>query len=128
MNTYEINELNRHHAELARIESSRGSERAEGRKDAAERLTDAERVAKSVDWLLNGSYGHGAYLAAHNVLGNPRMNRAAWYAQMVCCLDCSAHREDVRAEYNKLTPAQQDALTRAVEDVIKSWEKEKVTA
>ena len=84
---YELNERGLFNAQIAAVEKSPLPDRKEGEKDFREALEIPGRMAERAEWILNGSYGFGAQLIAREVAANRRMNRAAWFGQVIAALD-----------------------------------------
>jgi hypothetical protein len=103
------------------IERAPLAERKEGQKDFLEAIRRyPEIVAERVGWLLDGQYGMGAMLLAHNVTS--RSNRPAAYCQMIAVLDHNCPRNMAVAAWKKLTKPQQHKLLSLVEGEIEQYE------
>jgi len=111
----------RHHeaalfnADLRRIETAPLADRQAARTEFAAALRDSpELVATRIDWLLNGSYGAGAYHAAQEVAANVRTNRAAWLCQTIAALEWQCPAEFARQAWKTLTPPQKATLAALI--------------
>ena len=111
---YEGAELLAFSRQIKRIADAPLADRQSAARDWRERLSDPETIAVRADWILNGSYGHGAYLHAWHVARNRRMNRAAWFSQMVAALDFNCPADFARREFLRLSKAQQAAVNAAI--------------
>jgi len=102
----------------------------ERQKDAAEffmaMANEPRLVAERVGWLLDGSYGRGAFLKAKQVLLSPRMNRVAALTQMAGALEWRSTPAFTAKAWNKLTPAQKTALQVVVGAEVEQAEREEV--
>lgn len=79
---------------------------------------DADKVARLVGWILNGSYGYGAYQQAWHVVDGTRMNKPAYLVQLIGLMEWGATETQTRAAWKKLDAEQQTYLTSLVERVI----------
>jgi len=104
---YETNERARFNSDLRNVESAPLAHRKEGMKDFAESLTVDFRMAERAEWILNGSYGFGCYLVAKEVAENKRMNRAAWFGQVIAALDHNCPADMARKAFLALPKEQQ---------------------
>jgi hypothetical protein len=95
------------------------------RKEAQQAFYDAiktspERVAERVGWLLEGQYGQGPMLQAHNFTS--RMNRPAAFSQMIAVLDHNCPRRMAVEAWKKLSKPQQAKLQRLIEAEIEQYD------
>lgn len=81
---------------------------------------DPALVAERVSWLLDGSYGQGAYIQANEVARNKRMNRVAWLTQVTGALEWGSPFRMTAAAWHKLTPEQKRRLDAAVSRVLEA--------
>lgn len=121
--TYEANERKLFLAQIREVEN------APLDKDSAAELADTlatnpELIAQRITWMLDGSYGKGAYDAAHDVANNRRMNRNAWMVQTITALEWNVKSSKVRAIWKKLTPLQQRSINFAVTDAVSGRNRE----
>jgi hypothetical protein len=79
-----------------------------------------EIIAERVSWLLEGQYGMGPMLQAHNV--TKRMNRPAAYCQIIAVLDHNCPRVMAVAAWKKLTAKEQTKLQQLVETAIEVFD------
>ena len=85
---YERREVEDFRRQVAAVDKLPLSERKENAREFQETLqNDPALVAERVGWLLNGSYGRGAYTQAMQVTTSPRMNQSAWLVQTVAALE-----------------------------------------
>lgn len=121
---YETREITLFHNELQKVDRLPLADR---KANAAEFLDALRRspdvVGERIAWVLNGSYGQGAYLQARDIVQNrPRMNREAWLVQVVGALEWSVPARAVAAAWKKLTPAEKkrldDHIQRAIRDAL----------
>jgi hypothetical protein len=120
MDRYQMNEIRRAQRELERVEKLPLYERQQARNSYHGYIqSQPDRIADEVDHILSGNYGHGFYLMAWRALDeSPRMNHPALFGQWVAnrCWGCSA--SFARQAYNKLSKEEQQALNKAIVDVI----------
>lgn len=122
---YERRELVSAHKKLVDLRREPLADRKEAQASFLETMrTDPELVAERIDWLLNGSYGHGEKQVAMRVLRNPRMNRAASLTQLIGAFEWRSPEDMSRAAWNKLSASEKTALDRAVQGAIKRAESE----
>jgi hypothetical protein len=121
VDTYKQDEIARHHAQCERTRREFG--KSEYHKDEWLKAmsSDPELVAERVGWVLNGSYGYGAYLLSGEVARNKRMNRPANLVQMAGILEWLQPEETTRKIWNSMDKAQQDALNHAVNAEINAF-------
>ena len=110
---YETTERNAFRHQLIRIESLPLNERREGASDFAQSLSP-ERMAERADWILNGSYGFGCQLVAKEIAASPRMNRAAWFGQVIAALDHNCPAAMARKAFLSLPTDKQDEINKAI--------------
>jgi hypothetical protein len=79
-----------------------------------------EIIAERVLWLLEGQYGQGAMLLAHNITA--RSNRPAAYCQMIAVLDHNCPRRMAAEAWKKLTSKEQAKLERLLETTIEEFD------
>ncbi len=117
---YERNELDKAIAQEKRVEKAPLQER----KEAAAEFFDAmknnpERVAQSLDMLIDGNYGKGAQMRAEQILGSPRMNRNAALTHMIGIYEWMSPGRMSVAGWKKLSPAEKKKLDEVVGKVIR---------
>ena len=98
---------------------SRRADAADFREQLA---ADPALVAERIGWLLNGSYGYGAMVAAKGVLSRKRMNRVAWLVQTVGALEWRCPRAASVKAWKSLSPSEKRKLAVAVKRAIKAGE------
>lgn len=106
------------------VEKAPLADRKEAAKEWGEALRDPKLIKDRMGWLINGSYGHGYYAKALQVLEAPRMNRVAALAQYLAAAEWRCPAAMARDQWKKLTPEQQRAVDSAVAEEIKDWETE----
>ena len=72
-------------------------------------------------WLLQGAYGFGSYQAAHDVARNKRVNRAAWFGQMIAALDHHCPPASAAAVFVSLPCDRQERINAAITTAIEEW-------
>ncbi len=115
---YEYQERIRLNKQIRYIESAPIAERREARQDWTEAMKDPANVANRIDWLLDGSYGYGSYIVAREVLTRTRMNRVAFFAQLLAALEYRCPANFARAAWNRLSENEQKAVNAAIGAVI----------
>lgn len=120
---HEINEITRYLREVAEIEKAPMHERKEAAAEFYEAMAhDPALVAERVGWLLDGNYGQGSYLKAHQVMAqSKRANKIASLTQMTAVMEWRCPFRMAAAAWKKLTPAQKAALDRAVQTAMDDW-------
>ena len=118
---YEAEEKKRLQAQIQCVENAPLRERREHAARFAEAIKeDMSTVAERCGWLLNGSYGFGAYQNAHEALKHPRMNHCAIIMSLTAALEWATADRDAKKIYNALSPAQQKRLNSLILAEIKS--------
>lgn len=112
---YEQREASEHYQRMQEVEKAPLSERLEAYQEFAKALADdPETVAERVGWVLNGSYGKGAYDKAWDIAKSPRMNRVAALTQMAAALEWSCTGVYARKAWTRLTQEQKDKVDKLV--------------
>jgi hypothetical protein len=120
---YERNERTRYYNERAQLARAPLADRQDGRDRYLADLRDnPEIIGERVAWLLDGSYGKGAYDVAREIADNPRMNRAAALGQMIAGCEWMATDALARDAWSRITGAQQRKVTDAINRAIKQYE------
>lgn len=120
MNAYELNEVTRFIKQINEIERAPLAERKEGASDyhAAMRNEPAQ-VATLIGYLLDGSYGQGAYLKAWECI-HSRMNKPAYLSQVIAALEYRCPADMARKMWHALTPEEKTALDHAIQTTLKT--------
>ena len=117
---YELREVQEFQRQIAAVEKLPLSERKENAREFAKALhRHPELVAERVGWLLNGSYGRGAYTKAMQVARSPRMNQGAWLVQTVAALEWSVPPRMTAQAWHTLSATQRTNLERLVKREIR---------
>lgn len=113
---YHMRELSNLSARLAEIEHAPLADRREAYTNFAETARDNPHVIPNrVGWLLNGSYGYGAYFRAWQIAtASKRTNKAAQLCQLIAAVEWGCTAADCRKAYKALSADQQRALTDAI--------------
>ena len=77
-----------------------------------------EIVAERIEWMIEGCYGHGAYLICQDILKRTRMNRIAMLSQMIAGLEWHCSALESRKAYLTLTKAGQARIDKAIQAII----------
>jgi len=121
---YETKERIIFNRELEVIESAPLHERREAREALTFYLNEHPAVVtERIGWLLNGSYGAGAAMAAENIL-NSRANKRAWLLQTIAILEWHCPRRFAGQVWNKLTADQQDKINAMIDAEIANYQEE----
>lgn len=120
---YENREAREFQRQLSEAEKN-PDKRADAERFREALASDPALVAERVGWLIAGNYGYGAMQAAKRVLGQKRMNRAAWLVQVTGAVEWSVPPRLVAAAWKKLSGPQKEALVRAVEREVRLSEEE----
>ena len=94
------------------------SERKEAQSDAAELMRDTERVARNIEWVLNGSYGYAEKQQMARIKAITRGNREAQAMQLLAALDCFCPQRECILAWKSLTKNEQDALASAIRSAL----------
>lgn len=117
---YERREVESFQRQLREVEKLPLSERKENAQRFAEDLhRDPELIAERVGWLLNGSYGRGAYTKAMQMARSPRMNQGAWLVQTTAALEWRVPPRMTAQTWHTLSAAQRSNLERLVQREIR---------
>lgn len=118
---FDLNERARFNDQLRDVEAAPLAERQEARAEWADALTTTpETIAERIGWLIDGSYGFGAYQLAQDVIRNKRMNRTAWLGLTIAALEWQCPSNFARQAWNKLDKPQQDKITALIMAEIES--------
>lgn len=110
--------------QLRMIETAPLIDRQEARKDWLAAMHNQALVAERVRWLLDGSYGKGAYNRAWAIVRNKRCNRTAGIGQLIAALEWQCPHAFAAQAWNKLTATEQQAVDAGVLLAIIEAEKE----
>ena len=125
MTEYETQERDIFMADLARAETGTREEKREAYNSLLNDIReDPKFVIDRLGWMLNGSYGSGAYKAVWDVINNPRMNREAWLFRWFAALEYLCPDRLARKVWNELTPDQQKEINRLIGEEIEYYRKE----
>jgi hypothetical protein len=125
--TYELNELQRLGKQLSDVESASLADR----KASAAVWYDAmsqtpETVVERINWMLDGSYGFGAYVMAVRIAtGGKRLNKAWRLGTLIAMLEWSCPAQMAVKQYKRLPVDKQEALNVAIVKMIEEWQEEK---
>lgn len=119
---YHAQERARFHADIMRVERAPLVERRAARTEWMGALHDPEMIGERVGWMLNGSYGKGAYDAAREILARPRMNVIAWMSITIAALEWGCPAAFAREAWSKLSQVERDKVDLAIRQAIKSME------
>lgn len=112
---YEAHELQRFHRQMREVERATLADRRDGRDSYAEVVSNAEHMAERSRWLLDGCYGYGSMVAARATAKNKRMNRAAYFGQLIAALDHGCPYRYAVEAFKALPRATQDRVNAAIE-------------
>jgi hypothetical protein len=116
-----MNELRIFHKDIQEVEQLPLHERKSNRDRFKETLEqNVELFIERVEWLLNGSYGQGSYLAFERL--TKRMNRRAWLFVTTACLEWHVPNQYARDVWNKLDTDLQAAINRMLDEAIEHHE------
>jgi hypothetical protein len=118
------NAMSQWYRDAQEVEKAPLADRKEAAKEWAEALRDPKLIKERVGWLIGGSYGQGYYAKALQSLEMTRGNRVAMLSQYLASAEWRVPPAMASAEWLKLTPAQQQAVSQAVASEIKEWEVE----
>lgn len=121
---YERDNVQRFQNRLREVEGQSASDRAEGRKDWFEAMTQyPEQIGTRMGWLINGEYGFGEREKARQIVGNTRSNRHAALSQLFAALEYNTPHREAAAAWNAMTPDQQKKYFAMVSRVLAQAEK-----
>lgn len=115
---YQLREITIFHRDLDRIRQLPLSERKENTQDLREILESdeyRERFNDACFWLLDGSFGQGAYLKSREVIRNSRMNKRAWIFQTVAALNYRVPQREACKLWNSLPKELQDKINEEID-------------
>jgi len=105
---------------LRRTEKLPLSERRENAaRFAADLHRDPALIAQRVGWLLDGSYGYGSYVKAHQIAHSPRMNQGAWLLVTIANLEWGVPGKMTIQVWRTLTQKQRLHLDKLIKKEIK---------
>lgn len=81
-------------------------------------------VAQKVGWLLNGSYGKGAFDSACRVLASPRMNHVAWCAITIASVEYGCPAKFAIQAWKKLPVEKRYLVNEAIRQEIADAKRE----
>lgn len=81
-------------------------------------------VAQKVGWLLNGSYGKGAFDSACRVLASPRMNQVAWCAITIASVEYGCPAKFAIQAWKKLPVEKRYLVNEAIRQEIADAKRE----
>jgi len=113
---YERDVIRRFQSELREIEKAPLYERKKAvDKWKGSLKTEPEAIAERVGWLLDGSYGEGAYIRAREIARSPRMNRPAALSQMVAAMEWRTPGPMARKAFLNLPKAEQQKINKLIQ-------------
>ena len=90
------------------------ADRRAAKADYTDLMADVDRYTRTLDWMLDDNYGHGAYLLVRECLANSRMNRAAYLGALVAALEARCPDREARGAYTGLPADVREKLDAAV--------------
>jgi len=90
------------------------ADRQEAKADYTGLMSDLDRYTRTLDWMLGGAYGRGAYLLVRECLANTRLNRPAHLGALVAALEARCPDREARAAYTGLSAEVREKLDAAV--------------
>lgn len=117
---YHMRELDEVCKRLADVDRQSRAEREEARANFAQACAENPKLVHDrVGWLLDGSYGYGAYYLAWQIAtGSKRNNKPAQMCQLIAALEWYCTGADCRKVYKALAPETQAKLTAAIDTAI----------
>jgi len=100
------------------------ADRQEAKAEYAALMADLDLYTRTLDWMLGGDYGRGAYLLARECLANPRLNRPAHLGALVAALETRCPDREARGAYTGLPAEVREKLDAAVAAWITEAEEE----
>lgn len=118
---YTMREARELHKQLQEIEKAPLAVRKEAAAEWLDALkTHPHIVAERIGWILNGSYGKGAYDSAWRTMGmGPRANKGAALSLLVAALEWRTPQRMAIAQWKKLTAAEQAHLRKLIDQELK---------
>jgi hypothetical protein len=101
-------------AQIGALADQSLSDRREAKADYTGLMADLHYYTRTLDWMLGGDYGRGAYLLTRECLANKRMNRAAYLGALVAALEARCPDREARAAYTALPSEIREKLDAAV--------------
>lgn len=90
---------------IRQLDSQGLLDRKEAREDYARAATtDAglSIIGRTVEWILEGHYGHGAYLLGWDIVDNKRIDRASAMGKLVAALEYQCPPREAQKIYRNL--------------------------
>src|SRR6185369_2554225 len=120
---YEQNEARLLAAQIREVELAPLADRRDARNGWHEAIkTFPDLVAERVSWIINGSYGYGACIAAKRIVDSPRMNQADALSQLVAALEWNCPSAFAREAFLSLSNAEQKRINDAIKAEIETTE------
>lgn len=111
---YHDREMQLHFVQLQELDKLPRAEKAENAARLVECWKDYPEIfGERVHWILNGTYGYGAMIAALRIADNKRLNRVAALSQLAAAVEWSCSGAVTLATWKK-TAADVQARVNAV--------------
>lgn len=117
---YEREELKRHFAFVASIESAPIADRREAMKSWQAALKDVSLLRSRVEWLIEGCYGYGSCLLAARIIAQKRGNKVAAIGQLIAAVEWQCPASYAVKAWKVLTAKQREAANKAIERAMKT--------
>ena len=123
---YDKREIQSHYVNIDATESAPLWDRQAARDEWLHDMrTDPQLIADRIGWLLGGNYGYGSYLISRQIADNKRLNREAALSQMIAALEWRCPARFAARAWNKLTPDQQQELSKRIQTELDDYEIER---
>lgn len=122
---YEQEELRRFHGEMMERERRPLLDRRDAKENLRNTLATIEGVQdflQTVSWIINGSYGAGAYLAFRRL--TKRMNRRAWLFNTAACLEYDCPIKFSCATWHNLSTDLQTHINLELDNLLQAHDEE----
>ena len=118
---YELNEESVLQRKIAADLAQSPADKRDNAKDYAEHLVSLDWLAESVGYVLDGNYGYAIHKKARRVARNRRLNRAAWFGQIVASHDHNCPASYARRAWLSLPASDQLAANVCISKTLDAW-------
>ena len=113
-----ISEYRKHSKTVERSKDQTIADKRICAEEYRKKLVDPDWFISAVDNIISGNYGEYQYIKALEVFPNKRMNRLAYFGQLVALLDHNCPAYYARKVWNGLSVAEQTAIESAFNELI----------
>ena len=122
---YDDSEIRSTLADVERYERAPLADRRAARDDWREGLKDPALIEECATGLLQGDYGHGAYILAHRIrTASTRANKVARIGQLLAALEWQCPAEFAAQAWKRSAPDIQRAANAAIQRALDARDEE----